>query len=90
MLVIGSAKNYINDMTQCILKDNGRIIPWRTVKKLTIEHLDPSNEVEKGKRYDFDKKFRSILGNSVDLPPSALEPKYSLEDDDKGVDNLGP
>ena len=34
-------------MTQWILKKNGGVVPWRTVRKLTSEMLASSNEVEK-------------------------------------------
>ena len=42
---LGPAKNEGNEMTQ----KNGGVIPRRTVRKLTSEMLDSSNEVEKAK-----------------------------------------
>ena len=37
--------------------------------------LTLSDEVEKGKRYAFDKEIVSILGESIEFPPAALEQK---------------
>ena len=42
------------------------------------DHLYPINEVEKGKRDAFDKKIISILGESIELPPAALDSKQLL------------
>ena len=86
--MLGYANNKINETNQWILKDNGKIISRRTVKKLTAEHLTLSNEVEKGKSYAFDKKFRYILDESIDLTPEALDPKYLTEDDDEVIYDL--
>ena len=77
-------------MTQWIINYNENIIPRRTVKKLMAENLSPINEVEKSKRRTFDKKFVSILGDSIDLPPVAPDPKFLSENDDEVIYNLGP
>ena len=88
--VIGPAKNKVNEMTQWIIKDNWNIIPRRNENNLTENHLDPSNDVENGKSGTFDKKVKSILGDSIYLPPVVLESKYLSEDENKGIDDLGP
>ena len=49
------------------------------MNNLVAEHLAPINTVEKGKSDEFDKKIRSIFGESIDLPPAALEPKFLSE-----------
>ena len=62
-------------MTQWILNYNGKIIPTRTAKKLMDNQLTLSDEVEKGKRYAFDKEIVFILGDSIEFSPAALEQK---------------
>ena len=88
--VIGPTNNGGNDITQWIIKDNGKIIPIRNLKKLTDDHLYPRNEVAKVKRDEFGNKARSILGESIDMTPSAPSPTSFLEGDYEVIDNLGP
>ena len=66
--VLGPAKNEGNDMTQWCLKSNGKVVPRRTVKRLTAEQLSPSNTVEISKRADFDKNISRKLDDSFYLP----------------------
>ena len=40
-----TAKNEGNVMAQWILKENGKVVPWRTLRRLTSDELAPSNEV---------------------------------------------
>ena len=77
---LGPAKNEGNEMTQWILKQNGWVVPRRTVRKLTSEKLAPSNDVEKAKRDAFDIDIRRKLGDSFSSPVDALKPENSEED----------
>ena len=61
-------------MTHWILKQNGEVVPRRTVRKLTKEQLAPSNDVEKSKRDDFDADIRQKLGDTFSLPVDGLKP----------------
>ena len=70
--VLGPAKNEGNEMAQWILKQNGKVVPRRTVVPLTPAQLAPSNEVEARKRADYDNAIRSKLGDSFTLPPAEL------------------
>ena len=67
-------------MTQWILKQNGGVVPWHTVRKLTSEMLAPSNEVEKAKQDAFDIDIRRKLGDYFSPPVDALQPENSKED----------
>ena len=58
------------------------------MKKLREDHLSPSNEVKKVNMDSFEKKIRSILGGSIDLPPAALDPKLLAKHYDEGIGNL--
>ena len=71
---LGPAKNEGNKMMQWILKQNGGVVPRRTVRKLTSEMLASSNEIEKVKRDAFDFDIRRKLGNSFYPPVDALQP----------------
>ena len=72
--VLGPAKNKGNEMKQWILKQNGEVLPRRTLHKLTKEQLAPSNDVEKSKRDDFDADIRQKLGDTFSLPVDGLKP----------------
>ena len=66
-------------MTQWILKQNGGVVPRRTIRKLTSEMLAPSNEVEKAKRDAFDIDIRRKLDDSFSPPVDVLQPENSKE-----------
>ena len=55
-------------MAQWILKENGRVVPHRTLRRLTPAELSPSNKVESEKRSLFNVAIRSVLGDSVKIP----------------------
>ena len=61
-------------MTQWILKQNEEVVPKCTMRKLTKEHLAPSNDVEKAKRDDFDADIQQKLGDTFSLPVDGLKP----------------
>ena len=62
-------------MTQWCLKSNVKVVPRRTVKRLTADQLAPSNAVEIAKRVDFDKNISRKLGDSFSLPANEKEIK---------------
>jgi hypothetical protein len=55
-------------MAQWILKENGKVVPHRTLCHLTPAELSPSNEVETEKRFLFNVAIRGVLGDSVKIP----------------------
>ena len=61
-------------MTHWILKQNGEVVPRRTVRKLTKEQFAPSNDVKKANRDDFDADIRRKLGDTFSLPVDGLKP----------------
>jgi hypothetical protein len=65
---LGPAKNEGNAMAQWILKENGKVVPRRTLRRLTPAELSPSNEVESEKRSLFNAAIRNVLGDSVRIP----------------------
>ena len=67
-------------MTQWILKQNGGLVPRRTVRKITSEMLASLNEVEKTKRDAFDIDIRRKLGEYFSPPVYALQYENSKED----------
>ena len=54
-------------MTHWCLKSNVKVVPRRTVKRLTAEQLAPSNAVEIAKRTAFDDNVSRKLGDSFSL-----------------------
>lgn len=77
---LGPAKNEGNEMTMWVLKQNGKVVPRRTLKALTAEQMAPSNEVEAQKRADFDASIREKLGDSFTLPPNGMPPPDEIVD----------
>lgn len=73
--VLGPAKNAGNEMNQWILKSNGKIVPRRSLRRLTPEETNPGNESEGSKRREFDAAIKSKLGDSISLPPTPLTEK---------------
>ncbi len=55
-------------MAQLILKENGKVVPRRTLSRLTPAELSPSNKVEMEKRSLFNVATRGVLGDSVKIP----------------------
>ena len=73
--VLVPANSEGNEITQWILKDNGKIVPRRTENNLTAQNLALSNEAEKGKIDTFEKIIRYIFGNYIELALAALDLK---------------
>ena len=66
---LGPAKNEGNVMAQWILRENGKVIVRRSLRRLTPAELAPSNEAEKAKRDAFTLSIRAKLGDSLSPPP---------------------
>ena len=61
--VLGPAKGEGNEMTQWVLKANGRVIPRRSCRPLSTAELH--SEIEKRKRSCFDKLIERKWGNTL-------------------------
>ncbi len=59
-------------MAQLILKENGKVVPRRTLCRLTPAELAPSNKLEIDKRSNFTALICTALGNSISLPQAPL------------------
>jgi hypothetical protein len=78
-------------MAQWILKENGKVVPCRTLRRLTPAELSPSNEVESEKRSLFNAAIQNVLGDSIIIPldndaTKAFDALWDLdpyEDDDQ-------
>ena len=78
---LGPCKNEGNEMCQWILKSNGKVIPCRTLRRLTAHERALSNEVESRKRATFDDLIKERWGNSMVLGPDELALQPTGEDD---------
>ena len=66
-------------MAQNVLNHHGNIVPCRTLRCLTT--AEPHSPVEIKKRDAFDARIKSILGDSISLPPAKPPvPDLDLED----------
>ncbi len=65
---LGLAKNEGNAMAQWILKENGKVVPHFTLRRLTPAELSPSNKVETEKRSLFNVAICGVLGDSIKIP----------------------
>jgi hypothetical protein len=80
---LGPAKNEGNAMTQRVLKDNGKVVPRRTIRRLSTAELSLTNETEAERRMQFTTSVRGILGDSISLPaappPNPMDGYWELE-----------
>ena len=72
--VLGPMKNEGNEMAQGVLNSNGKIVPRRTIRKLSVSELH--SESEKNKRRIFEELIRSKLGDSMAFPPKPPSSPY--------------
>ena len=83
--VLGPSDGEGNEMSQWILRVDGRIIARQTVRPLTPDEY--SSKIEQTKRQAFDENIRRTLGDSWSKPPDDPAPDdfHPYEDDDDGV-----
>ena len=67
-------------MSQWVLKQNGQIVPRRTMRKLTPEKLVRESEVKK--RSNFDEAIKEMYSDSLSLPAKRRKTRVSAEEDD--------
>jgi hypothetical protein len=79
-------------MVQWVLKDNGRVVPRRTLCHLSPAELSLSNETEAEKCIQFTTSIRGILGDSISLPaappPNPMDEYWELEPYGNDVESL--
>ena len=83
--VLGPLKNEGNEMSQAILKYNGRVVPRRTLRRLTVAELNSESELKK--RTAFDEAIIKIHGDSMSLPEHPAIPDD--DDSDELLDEEG-
>ena len=70
-------------MAQWVLKDNGKVLPRRTLRRLSTAELSLTNESEAERRMLFTTSVRGILGDSISLPaappPNPMDEYWELE-----------
>lgn len=86
--VLGPARGEGNEMSQWVLKANGRVVPRRSLRPLqTAEMYNPTEE---RKRTVFDECIRRKLGSSISLPPKPLPDDYEKYEDDDEAEMVTP
>ena len=65
---LGLAKNEVNEMAQWVLKDNGKVLPPRTLRRLSTAELSLTNESEAERCMLFTTSICGILGDLISLP----------------------
>ncbi len=55
---LGPTKDEGNKMAQCVLQQNGQIIPRRTLRRMRQEEMSSNKLVEKAKRDAFDTEIK--------------------------------
>jgi len=70
-------------MANWVLNKQGKVIPRRSLCRLTKDERSQSNEVEAAKRAAFNADITSKLGDSIKLPttplPDTEEPNWNAE-----------
>jgi hypothetical protein len=59
-------------MANWVLNQQGKVIPRRSLRRLTKDERSQSNEVEAAKRAAFNADITSKLGDSIKLPTTLL------------------
>ena len=77
---LGPAKNELNEMAQWVLKQNGKIVPRRTMRKLAQDELIRESETKK--RDGFDAATKILYVYSFSLPTKTRVKGRSQEADD--------
>ena len=76
-------------MTQWVLKQNGKIVPRRTMRRLTPEELARGIEIKK--RSEFNDAIKARYGYSFSLPDKTLKnPQDEDDTDDLPFDEVLP
>jgi len=73
--VLGPLKNEGNEMSQAILKFNGKVVPCRTIRHLTVAEMNSESELKK--RTAFDEAIRILHGDSMSLQVQPVVPDDS-------------
>ena len=77
---LGPVDHAGNAMRQWVLNNNGKVVSYQTLRRLT--KVEITNPIEIERRDSFDRRFKSLLGTSIDPPPSEiLEVTPYYEDD---------
>ena len=94
---LGPTKNEGNEMCQWILRQNGQVVPRRTLRRLKPEEISPTNVAEANKRAAFDAAIMETLGDSIAKPPPLAPPRMDPtnnfdydEDDELATTNVVP
>ena len=83
--VLGPMRNEGNEMVQAILKSNGKIVPRRTCRRLTIAELHSPIEIKK--RAIFDDLITKQYGDSITIVPATpAKPEDGASADDLQYD----
>jgi len=69
--VLGPMKNEGNEITQAVLKSSDKVVPKRTIRRLTVAELNSENEAIR--RTSFDAMIRAKLGDSIQLANNVIK-----------------
>ena len=67
-------------MAQWILRENGKVVVRRSLRRLTPHELSPSNESEVAKRAGFNASIREKLGDSLSPPLAPIAEEGPADD----------
>ena len=85
--VLGPSDGVGNEMSQWILRVDGRVIARQTARPLTQDEL--SNPLEQARRRAFDLAIARKLGDSIRLPDESEDPE-GWTPEDIGIDSTAP
>jgi hypothetical protein len=84
--VLGPERGEDNEMCQCVLKGNGKVVPRRSVRPLNPSEIHSEMEIKKGQV--FDESIKRRHGTSINPPkpmkgnPDTTKPNYDIVDVD--------
>ena len=82
--VLGPTQGKGNEMAQWVLKANGRVVPQRSLRPLTI--AEKHSTVETKKHDVFDALIERRMGTSINPPPTTEDRNSTVEDVTNQID----
>jgi hypothetical protein len=78
---LGPSRGFGNELCQWVLSQNGKVLPRRTIARLSPAELAVTNEVEQERRKRFMDDIRRVLGDSLTLPTNTDYPLPTIEEE---------
>eukprot|EP00957_Ditylum_brightwellii_P002589 198914-Ditylum_brightwellii.AAC.1 len=84
--ILGPAKSEGNKMVQWVMKGNGNVMPYQTLRLLNVEGLNSETQIRSCKL--FDSLIERKWGLSINLPPEPTPDNWDPYEGYEGNDEI--